>query len=59
MELPGNAAQEFGEQIKSMVPLGRLGKPDEVANAVVFLASDEASYVNGIELAVDGGMAQV
>ena len=41
------------------VPLGRMGTPDEVANAAVFLASDDSSYVTGIELFVDGGMAQV
>lgn len=51
------------EQIKASflaaVPLGRLGDPDEVAKAVVFLASDDSSFVTGIELFVDGGMAQV
>jgi len=41
------------------VPLGRMGTPDEVANAAVFLGSDDSSYVTGIELFVDGGMAQV
>ncbi|GHO46752.1 SDR family NAD(P)-dependent oxidoreductase [Ktedonospora formicarum] len=42
-----------------MVPLGRLGDPDETAKAVLFLASDESSFVNGIELFVDGGEAQI
>jgi NAD(P)-dependent dehydrogenase (short-subunit alcohol dehydrogenase family) len=45
--------------ISNNVPLGRLGKPDEIAKAVVFLASDEASYITGTELFVDGGFAQV
>jgi NAD(P)-dependent dehydrogenase (short-subunit alcohol dehydrogenase family) len=43
----------------SQVPLGRRGKPGEVAATVLFLASDESSYITGVDLAVDGGMAQV
>jgi NAD(P)-dependent dehydrogenase (short-subunit alcohol dehydrogenase family) len=57
------ASSETGEQrkkmISSMTPLGRFGTPDEIAKAAVFLASDDSSYVTGIELFVDGGFAQV
>jgi NAD(P)-dependent dehydrogenase (short-subunit alcohol dehydrogenase family) len=45
--------------MSSQVPLGRVGTPDEIAKVAVFLASDDSSYVTGIELFVDGGMAQV
>ncbi len=45
--------------IGAAVPLGRLGNPDEIAKAAVFLASDDSSFVTGIELFVDGGFAQV
>lgn len=45
--------------LASQVPLGRMGQPDEIAKAVVFLASDDSSFVAGVELFVDGGMVQV
>jgi NAD(P)-dependent dehydrogenase (short-subunit alcohol dehydrogenase family) len=52
-------ADAFKAHAVAAVPLGRIGTPDEVAKAAVFLASDDSSYVTGIELCVDGGMAQV
>ena len=54
------AAQEaFEQQITAGVPLGRMGESDEIAKAVVFLASDDSSYVAGVELFVDGGFVAV
>jgi NAD(P)-dependent dehydrogenase (short-subunit alcohol dehydrogenase family) len=53
------AGEQRRKMISSSVPLGRLGTPDEIARAVVFLASDDSSYITGTELFVDGGFAQV
>jgi NAD(P)-dependent dehydrogenase (short-subunit alcohol dehydrogenase family) len=47
------------EIIPDSIPHGRFGTPDEIANALVFLASDDSIYVTGTELFVDGGFAQV
>ncbi|MDQ7958677.1 MAG: glucose 1-dehydrogenase [Pseudomonadota bacterium] len=57
--VPDEARQGLFDALASQIPLGRLGEPEEVGKAVAFLASDAASFVNGIELFVDGGMAQV
>ena len=57
--LTAEQVKQAAAQFASEVPLGRRGKPEEVAAAVVFLASDESSYITGVDLAVDGGMAQV
>jgi NAD(P)-dependent dehydrogenase (short-subunit alcohol dehydrogenase family) len=51
--------EQFKSSFAGTIPLGRLGDPDEIAKAVVFLASDESSFVSGIELFVDGGQAQI
>jgi NAD(P)-dependent dehydrogenase (short-subunit alcohol dehydrogenase family) len=53
------AGEEQLRVLANSVPLGRLGTPDEIAKAVVFLASDDSSYITGTELFVDGGFAQV
>ena len=53
------ARQGIRSQLTSLVPLGRMGRPDEIGKTAVFLASDDASFVAGTELFVDGGAAQV
>lgn len=62
VELVGSDAgqqQGFLDHLATLIPMGRVGEPDEIAKAAVFLASDDASFVNGIELFVDGGQRQI
>ena len=51
--------EQFKKNIVNTVPMGRMGTPDEVAKVISFLASDDSSYITGIELFVDGGLAQI
>jgi len=55
----GMTEDQFKKTIVSAIPMGQMGSPDEIAKAATFLASDDSSYVTGIELCVDGGRAQV
>lgn len=50
---------EFAKEIVSKVPMKRFGQPEEVAATVAFLASQDASYITGVEINVDGGMGQI
>jgi NAD(P)-dependent dehydrogenase (short-subunit alcohol dehydrogenase family) len=57
--LPKEAIDEFAKEIVARVPMKRFGQPEEVAAAVAFLASQDASYITGVEINVDGGMGQI
>ncbi|MGB6403054.1 MAG: SDR family oxidoreductase, partial [Candidatus Sulfotelmatobacter sp.] len=57
--LPQAAIDEFAEGIKTRVPMKRFGTPEEVGHAVLFLAGNEASYITGVDLNVDGGTGQI
>jgi NAD(P)-dependent dehydrogenase (short-subunit alcohol dehydrogenase family) len=57
--MPQSGVDAFVEQVKARVPMKRLGTPEEVAHAVLFLASSEASYITGVDLNVDGGFGQI
>jgi len=55
----GERGAEFREHLATVIPVGRIGRPEEVASAVLFLASGESSFIAGVELVVDGGMSQI
>ena len=57
--LPKETIDEFAKEIVAKVPLKRFGQPEEVAGAVAFLASQDASYITGVEINVDGGLGQI
>ena len=55
----GERGDEFRKHLAEVIPVGRIGRPEEVASAALFLASAESSFVAGVELVVDGGMSQI
>ncbi len=55
----GERGDEFSRHLAEVIPVGRIGRPEEVASAVLFLASGESSFIAGAELVVDGGMSQI
>ena len=57
--LPQQVVDQFADQLRTQNPMKRFGKPEEVGNAVLFLASSQASYITGVELNVDGGVGQI
>ncbi len=59
MGLPQDVVEEMGKGFAQQVPLGRFGTSEEIAKSALFLASEDASYINGVELEVDGGLSQV
>jgi NAD(P)-dependent dehydrogenase (short-subunit alcohol dehydrogenase family) len=57
--LSQEAVDEFAKEMVAKVPMKRFGQPEEVAAAVAFLASQDASYITGVEINVDGGLGQI
>lgn len=58
-ETPEDQVQPLRDMMTANVPMKRMGEPDEIARAILFLASDEASYINGVDLFVDGGCVEL
>ena len=59
MGLSQDVVEDMGKGFAEQVPLGRFGTSEEIAQTALFLASDDASYINGVELEVDGGLSQI
>jgi NAD(P)-dependent dehydrogenase (short-subunit alcohol dehydrogenase family) len=59
MGLSKAQSQGFKQGLPNITPLGRMGSPEEIARTVLFLASDDSSFITGVDLAIDGGLAQV
>jgi NAD(P)-dependent dehydrogenase (short-subunit alcohol dehydrogenase family) len=61
IDTPGSQRidKETRQMFESLIPRGKMGRPEEIATAALFLASDDSSFVNGVELAVDGGFSAI
>ncbi|WP_109852945.1 SDR family NAD(P)-dependent oxidoreductase [Aquimarina sp. AU58] len=59
MGLPEDVVEEMGKGFAQQVPLGRFGTSEEVAKSALFLASEDASFINGVDLEIDGGLSQI
>ena len=55
----GRSTEEAKQMFESLIPRGKMGRPEEIATAALFLASDDSSFVNGLELSVDGGFSAI
>jgi NAD(P)-dependent dehydrogenase (short-subunit alcohol dehydrogenase family) len=59
MGLSDEQVKGFVNHVSSQVPMGHMGQPADIAGAALFLASDDSAFISGLDLCVDGGMAQV